>query len=116
MVLAAAAAVQNLWRLRDLHVERIPTLHAVVVTQVFQYLADLAGAAERDRIFSVELGVVPVHFRQTEDLVGEKRWRLFRPDYPQLYRLRNVEPRICPVEPHRPTRVEKMPLVIQGDE
>jgi len=67
--------------------------------QILHDLPHLSGATKRDGVFSIKLGVVPVHFVSPRISLARKAGALLRADHPQLKWLRNVHPRIGLVVP-----------------
>ncbi len=70
----------------DLHVVGVPGLRAVVGAEVAQDVPDAVGGADGDRLAAVELGLVPVHLGQGEQLVGEIFGAGFGLDEPERQR------------------------------
>jgi hypothetical protein len=49
-----------------------------IVPKVLHNLADAASAYQCNRVFSVKLGVIPVHFGQVQDFVADIIGRFVR--------------------------------------
>src|SRR5690349_387764 len=73
-----------------LHVVRVAALRAVVRAEMPQDFPDTVRGADGDRLAAVELGLVPVHLGQGEQLVGEEPGTGFGVDEPERQRGRDV--------------------------
>ena len=62
--------MESLLRRGNLHVKAVVGLHRVVFADVLQNLSDLSSSADRNRFKPVELGIVPIHFCQGENLLS----------------------------------------------
>jgi hypothetical protein len=97
-----------------LHVEGVPGLRLDVGGEAAQDVPDSPGCLKRDRLAGVELGLVPVHLGEGQQLAGELGGAGLAVDGAKGQGHGNVESRISAVERHAAMGVQQVPLVIKA--
>src|ERR1035441_680885 len=93
---------------RELHVERIALFDWVADRYVFENLSYLSRCVQCNWLKSIELGIVPIHFRESKDFIRQECWRLLRLPDMDAKHLWGIHARICLKEVNTPPGVKQM--------